>query len=48
MLNDEMLIAFELDVSATREEEVRGIARVTVSLQPTFSIDFIVVTMFLS
>jgi uncharacterized protein YdbL (DUF1318 family) len=48
MLNDEMLTGFLLDVSATREEEIQGIARVTVSLQPTFSIDFIVVTMFLN
>lgn len=47
MVNDEMLISYELDVSATREEERQGIARVTLVLRPTFSIDFIKVTMFL-
>ncbi|KIH77065.1 Phage tail sheath protein [Geoalkalibacter ferrihydriticus] len=47
MVNDEMLISYELEVSATREEERQGIARVTLVLRPTFSIDFIKVTMFL-
>lgn len=47
MVDDEMLVAYELDVTATRDEEIRGIARVTMSVQPTFSIDFIKVTMFL-
>jgi hypothetical protein len=47
MLKDEMLESYDLDVSATRDEEIRGIARVTMSLQPVFSIDFIVVDMFL-
>ncbi|MDO3379173.1 phage tail sheath subtilisin-like domain-containing protein [Geoalkalibacter halelectricus] len=47
MVEDEMLISFELEVSATREEERQGIARVTLVLRPTFSIDFIKVTMFL-
>lgn len=47
MVNDEMLVSFELEVSATREEERQGIARVTLVLRPTFSIDFIKVTMFL-
>jgi hypothetical protein len=47
MLNDEMLESYDLDVSATREEEIQGIARVTMTLQPVFSIDFIVVDMFL-
>jgi phage tail sheath protein FI len=47
MLKDEMLESYDLDVSATREEEIQGIARVTMSLQPVFSIDFIVVDMFL-
>ena len=47
MVNAEMLEGYDLDVSATRDEEIQGIARVTMSLQPVFSIDFIVVDMFL-
>ncbi|HEX2028743.1 MAG TPA: phage tail sheath C-terminal domain-containing protein [Nitriliruptorales bacterium] len=47
MVDDEMLVSYELDVSATRAEEIRGIARVELVLRPTFSIDFIKVTMFL-
>lgn len=47
MVEDEMLVSYQLEVSATREEERKGIARVTMVLQPTFSIDFIKVTMFL-
>jgi hypothetical protein len=45
MVLDEMLVNYELDVSATRSEEIQGIARVTMTLRPTFSIDFIRVTM---
>jgi hypothetical protein len=47
MVDDEMLVSYELDVTATRDEERKGIARVTLVLRPTFSIDFIKVTMFL-
>jgi hypothetical protein len=47
MVDDEMLISYELDVTATRDEEIRGITRVTMTLRPTFSIDFIKVVMFL-
>lgn len=47
MVDDEMLISYELDVTATRDEERKGIARVTMVLRPVFSIDFIKVTMFL-
>jgi len=47
MVNDEKLVSYELEVTATREEERQGIARVTMVLRPTFSIDFIKVTMFL-
>lgn len=47
MVDDEMLISYELDVTATREEEIRGIAKVIMTLRPTFSIDFIKVVMFL-
>ncbi|MGE4560920.1 MAG: phage tail sheath C-terminal domain-containing protein [Desulfobulbus sp.] len=45
MLVDEMLVGYELDVSATRSQEINGIAAVTMTLKPTFSIDFIRVTM---
>ena len=48
MLDGEMLVTFEVDVFATRADEIKGIANVTILLQPTFSIDFIKVTMFLS
>jgi hypothetical protein len=47
MVDDEMLVSYQLDVTATRDEEIKGIARVTLTLQPTFSIDYIKVTMFL-
>lgn len=47
MVDDEMLISYELTVTATRDEEIKGIARVTMTLRPVFSIDFIKVTMFL-
>ena len=47
MVTDEMLVSYELDVTATRDEEIRGIARVTMTLRPTFSIDYIKVVMFL-
>lgn len=47
MINDEMLESYELNVTATRAEEIQGIVNVTMTLQPVFSIDFIKVTMFL-
>jgi hypothetical protein len=47
MVNDEMLVSYELDVTATRDEERQGIARVTMVLRPVFSIAFIRVVMFL-
>jgi hypothetical protein len=47
MVDDEMLISYDLTVSATREQERQGIVAVTMVLRPTFSIDFIKVTMFL-
>ncbi len=47
MVDDEMLISYELNVSATRDEEIKGIVQVTMILRPVFSIDFIKVTMFL-
>jgi hypothetical protein len=48
MVLDEMLIGYQLDVSATRAQEINGIALVTMTLQPTFSIDFVKVIMNLS
>ena len=45
MVLDEMLVSYELDVTATRAQEIQGICSVTMTLLPTFSIDFIRVTM---
>ncbi|MEY4754803.1 MAG: hypothetical protein RJA44_2478 [Pseudomonadota bacterium] len=45
MVLDEMLIGYTLDVSATRAQEINGQAIVTMTLQPTFSIDFVKVIM---
>jgi hypothetical protein len=47
MVDDEMLVSYELDVTATRDEEIRGIAKVTMTVRPTFSLDYIKVVMFL-
>lgn len=48
MLQDEALTAYTLEVTATRQDEIAGRAIVNVGLQPTFSIDFIKVTLALS
>lgn len=48
MLLDEQLTDFQLEVSATREQEINGIAVVTLYLKPTFSIDYVKVIMNLS
>ena len=48
MVNDEALTGYELQVSATRQQEIAGEVMVTMTLQPTFSIDFIKVNMYLS
>ncbi|MEJ8849519.1 phage tail sheath C-terminal domain-containing protein [Variovorax rhizosphaerae] len=48
MVLDEMLVGYTLDVSATRAQEINGQAIVTMTLMPTFSIDFIKVIMNLS
>lgn len=45
MVLEEKLVGYELDVSATRAQEIRGEAQVTMLLMPTFSIDFIRVIM---
>jgi hypothetical protein len=47
MVTAEMLVSYELSVTATRDQERKGIVQVTMTLRPTFSIDFIQVTMFL-
>lgn len=47
MVEAEMLVSYELDVHATRADEIRGQALVDLVIRPTFSIDFIKVTMFL-
>lgn len=47
MVQDEALISYELEVGATRAQEIAGEAIVTMTVRPTFSIDFIKVTMFL-
>jgi Phage tail sheath C-terminal domain/Phage tail sheath protein subtilisin-like domain len=48
MVESEALVSYQLEVSATRAQEVAGEAIVTMTLMPTFSIDFIKVTMYLS
>jgi Phage tail sheath C-terminal domain len=45
MVLDEMLVSYQLEVTATRAQEIQGIAVVTMTLEPTFSIDYIRVTM---
>jgi hypothetical protein len=45
MILDEMLQSYELDVSATRAQEIAGQAIVIMTLRPTFSIDFVKVIM---
>lgn len=47
MVADEALIAFRAQVTATRDDEIAGRAIVNVFIQPTFSIDFVAVTLFL-
>lgn len=48
MLVDEALTGYELDVTATRADEIAGRCNVSVAMQPTFSIDYIRVTLALS
>ncbi|MFH1097277.1 MAG: phage tail sheath C-terminal domain-containing protein [Candidatus Desantisbacteria bacterium] len=47
MKQDEMLIGYTLDVSATRDDEIEGRCIVVMTLQPTFSIDYIKVIIYL-
>ncbi len=48
MVEDEALVSYQLEVSATRAQEIAGEAVVNITLSPTFSIDFIKVTMYLT
>lgn len=48
MVVDEALTGYELDVTATRQDEIAGRCIVNVSMQPTFSIDYIRVTLTLA
>jgi hypothetical protein len=45
MLQDEQLTGYTLEVTATRRDEIAGRAMVNAVLRPTFSIDFVAVTM---
>lgn len=45
MVLDEMLVGYQLEVTATRAQERAGICAVVMTLRPTFSIDYIRVTM---
>jgi hypothetical protein len=47
MVQDEALTGYTLEVTATRRDEIEGRALVNIILQPTFSIDFVAVTMVL-
>lgn len=47
MLIDEQLTRYDLEVTATRRDEIEGRAIVNALLQPTFSIDFVAVTLVL-
>jgi hypothetical protein len=47
MLVDEALTGYELSVTATRQDEIAGRAIVNAVIQPTFSIDFVAVTLVL-
>jgi Phage tail sheath protein subtilisin-like domain/Phage tail sheath C-terminal domain len=45
MVADEALISYDLSVTATRADEIAGRAIVNAILRPTFSIDFVAVTL---
>ena len=47
MVLDEQLVTYTLSVTATRQDEIAGRAIVNAVLQPTFSIDFVAVTLVL-
>lgn len=45
MLQDEQLTGYTLEVTATRQDEIAGRALISAVIRPTFSIDFVAVTM---
>jgi hypothetical protein len=47
MVADEALIGYSVQVTATRQDEIAGRAIVNAVIQPTFSIDFVAVTLVL-
>lgn len=47
MVDDEMLTGYQLEVTATRAQEIAGEVTVAMTIQPTFSIDYIRVVMVL-
>jgi Phage tail sheath C-terminal domain/Phage tail sheath protein subtilisin-like domain len=47
MVQSEALTGYQLEVTATRAQEIAGAVQVTMTLQPTFSIEYIQVTMIL-
>ncbi len=47
MVQDEALIGYNLEVTASRQDEIAGRCLVNAVLQPTFSIDFVAVTLVL-
>ena len=47
MVQDESLVGYSLAVTATRQDEIAGRAVVNAIILPTFSIDFVVVTLVL-
>jgi len=47
MVQSEALVSYQLSVTATRAQQIAGQVMVTLTLQPTFSIDFIQVTLYL-
>jgi len=47
MVQDEALISYDLEVTASRQDEIAGRALVNAILRPTFSIEFIAVTLIL-
>lgn len=47
MVLDEQLVTYTVEVTATRQDEIAGRAMVNAVIQPTFSIDFVAVTLVL-
>ena len=47
MVSDEALTGYSVEVTATRQDEINGRAIVNAVIQPTFSIDFVAITMVL-